>query len=492
MTRRGSLTDLARRLGAAAVAALLVAPDAEAQDAAVAFVNATVVDVERGVLVPRQTVVTNRGRIDRVGPASSTTVPRGATRVDLGGRYVIPGLWDMHVHLANGENVEALVGYYGSLFLANGVTGVRDAGGSAARLASMDSIGHARPGTMPRLVYAGDKVGPAPGESWSTDDVRRTIASRIKARVHYIKLTPGFPPHLLPTALETCANARLLCVAHVPPADTSVWLSARGRGSYEHLFNLPEQVSRVNPSELYAAILEYNTPRFWHRVAYKLRLRRRPDDPRVRRLAVRDTSKDGEFFARLASSGVWFTPTLILHHQIAPAIALPSYANDSTLALVPVAWNPGRTPAHVDTTRLTWELSTGVLRSMHAAGVRMLAGTDFSGRHVPGAVLHAELALLQNEGVPAAEALRMATLYPARYFGAGDSSGTVAAGRVADLVVLRANPLDDVRNAAAIEMVMTRGHLLRRSTLDSLTSKARASLVQLRAAKATARGPGDN
>ena len=481
-----------RCLGIAAAAFVFVAPDAAAQDPTVALVNATVVDVERGVLVPRQTILTRGGRIDQVGPVSATTVPRGATRVDLGGRYVIPGLWDMHVHITAAGSVDALVGYFGSLFLANGVTGVRDAGGNAARLAAMDSVGRTRSGSMPRLVHAGEKIGPGPGESWSKEDVQRAVRSRIDAGAQYIKLTPGFPADLFPEALEACAVARLLCVSHVPPADPAVWLSPRGRGSYEHLLNVPEQVSRVPAAELYAANAEYNDPKFWHRVAYKLRLRRRPEDPRLRRLAVRDTTRDREFFARVASSGTWFTPTLILHNQIAPAIALPPYADDSTLARIPVVWNPGRTPEQLDVTRRIWQISTGLLRSMHAAGVPMLAGTDFSGRHVPGAVLHAELALLQQEGIPAAEVLRMATLYPARYFGAVDSSGTVAAGRVADLVVLRANPLDDVRNVTGIEMVMARGHLMRRAALDSLTSKSRASLVQLRAATAAARAPGDN
>jgi amidohydrolase family protein len=490
MPRRGPWT-VRRCLDVATAAVLFVAPDAAAQDATVAFVNATVVDVERGVLVPRQTILTSRGRIDQVGPVSTTTVPRGATRVDVAGRFVIPGLWDMHVHIAEGESVDALVGYYGSLFLANGVTGVRDGGSHAVRIAAMDSIGRTRPGSMPRLVFAGEKVGPAPGESWSADDVRRAIASRIQDGVHYIKLKPGFPAFLLPTALEACASARLLCVSHIPSADTAVWLSARGRGSFEHLFNLSDRLSRVPASQLSAEMREYENPKFWQRVAYKLRLRTRPQDPRLRRIAVRDTSKDREFFTRIASSGTWFTPTLSLHNQISPAIALPTYAVDSTLARMPVVWNPGPTPADVVATRQDWQISTGLLRAMHAAGVRMLAGTDFTGRHVPGAVLHGELTLLQQEGIPAAEVLRMATLYPARYFGTVDSSGTVAAGRVADLVVLRANPLDDVRNVSSIDMVMARGHLLRRAALDSMTNKARAALIQLRAATAP-RGPGDH
>lgn len=478
--------------GVVALALFLNTPNAAAQDATVAFVNATVVDVERGVLVPRQTILTSRGRIDQVGPLATTRVPRGATRVNLAGRFVIPGLWDMHVHISGATpDVRAAVGYFGSLFLANGVTSIRDAGGDGARLAAMDSLGRARPGSMPRLIYSGDKVGPGPGESWSISSARTTIAARIKAGANYVKLVPLYPVELFTETLAICATARVPCVTHVPPTDTSVWLSVPGRGSFEHLFNLAEHVSRGPATELFESYSEYERPTFMQRVLYKLRLRPRPQEPQAVRLAQRDTSMDRVFFTRVAASGTWFTPTLILHHQIAPAIALPPASVDSTLARLPVPWDPGPTPAHVEAIRQAWQLSTGVLRSMHAAGVQLLAGTDFSGRHVPGAVLHAELALLQQDGIPAADVLRMATINPARYLDATDSSGTVAAGRVADLVVLRANPLADVRNVAAIEMVMTRGHLLRRTGLDSLAREARASLVQLRAAAAAARGPGN-
>ncbi len=482
----------ARRLAATALVATVAAPEVAAQDGPVAFVNATVVDVERGVLLPRQTILISRGRIDEVGPSATTRVPRGATRVDVAGRFVIPGLWDMHVHIGGvTADVGTSVGYYGSLFLANGVTNVRDAGGDGARLVTMDSIGRSRPGSMPRMVYAREKVGPAPDQSWSADDVRRAVTARVEAGAQFIKLTPGFPTEFLPAALEACDSARLLCVAHVPPGDTGLWFARRGRGSYEHLFNLAEQVSRVPAAELFAGAREFERPKLWQRVLYKLRMRQRPEEPILQVIAVRDTTRDRAFFGSVASAGIWMTPTLILHQQIFPFAALLPASLDTTLAIRPVTLVP-RTPAQRDVERRKWELWTGVLRSMHAAGVPLLAGTDFSGRHVPGAVLHAELALLQQEGVPAAEVLRMATINPARYFGATDTLGTVAAGRVADLVVLRSNPLEDVRHVAGVEMVMTRGHLLRRTALDSLTSTARISLTRLRAAMATARGPGGN
>lgn len=464
---------------------VLLAQRGNAQDRSVALVNATVVDVERGVLVPRQTIVTSRGRIDQVGPAATVRVPRGATRVDLAGRFVIPGLWDMHVHVAGpSPDVDAVAGYFGSLFLRNGVTGVRDAGGDAQRLNALDSIGRIRPGAMPRLIHAGAKVGPRDGESWTMSNVQPEIDARVKAGARYIKLVPDYPTEYFMATLAACAAARLPCVAHVPPADTSTWLSVPGRGSFEHLFNLSEHVSRASAAEIFRASNEYIAPTLVQRVLYKLRLRKRPDEPGLLMLAQRDTSRDQAFFARVASSGNWITPTLILHHQLTRTVDLLPAAMDPELSRTP-ATAPQRTEADLPRHQAMWSLWTGIVRSMQAARIQMMAGTDFSGMHVPGAVLHAELVLLQQAGVPAAEVLRTATLNPARYLGATDSLGSVAPGRVADLVVVLANPLDDVRNVAGIEMVMTRGNLLRGAALDSLTSRARSSLIRLRASTAT-------
>jgi len=170
-----------------------------------------------------------------------------------------------------------------------------------------------------------------------------------------------------------------------------------------------------------------------------------------------------------------------LHHHLTEVVDLPPSAVDSQLVRKPAVKAAPRTPRQQEAAQSWWNLWTGVVRAMHAAGVHMLAGTDFFEQYVPGAVLQAELGLLQQAGMPAAEVLRTATLNPARYFGATDSLGSVTAGRVADLVVLRRNPLDDVRHVSEVEMVMTRGHLLRRRALDSLTNVARASVGRLRA-----------
>ena len=451
-------------------------------DPVIAMVNATVVDVEHGALLPAQSIVTSQGRITYVGPAAGANIPRGALRVDLKGLFVIPGLWDMHVHIAGDGDAGDLASYYGSLFVAHGITGVRDAGGNISRLRTLDAIGRTGRGAMPRLIYAGNKVGPGDStSSWGIADARSAIAARVASGASFIKLTPDYPVGLFAGTLAACSAAGVPCVAHIPAADTATWLSQPGRGSYEHLFNISEHVSRVPAAKVFEEVREYGAPTLVQRVLYKLRLRHRPQEPERLRVALRDSSKDAAFFGRLASSGTWITPTLVLHRQMTRTIDLLPSSVDARLVLAAtLRASESRTDAQRQTAAGTWALWTGLVAGMSAAHVPMLAGTDFGNTHVPGAVLQAELVLLQQAGVPAAEVLRMATLNPARYFGATDTSGTVAAGRVADLVVLRANPLENVRNVAEIELVVSRGRLFRRAALDSLMNAARQAAARLR------------
>ena len=466
--------------GALLLAWAAVARPAVAQSTSgVAFVNATVVDVERGVLVPNQTVVTNDGRIEIVGP-SSTRIPGGRTRVDLRGAYVIPGLWDMHVHIAmSGATPANVVDYFGSLFLAHGVTGIRDAGGDATVLAVLDSSGRVRPGSMPRLVFSGEKILTPIADPIASFE--RELQSRLASGATFGKLHADFPVGHFREALGACARRQVRCVAHVPAGDTALWLNAPGRGSYEHLFSLAEHVSSEPAATLFADAVEYEQPTIRQRILYKLRLRKKPQDPQLRRLAVRDSTRDRDFFARVAQSGTWMTPTLVLHQFMTGVVPLPPAASDTSLSLRTPP-SATRAPEALEQARRNWQLWTGLARALASGRVNLLAGTDFAGTHVPGAILHAELLLLQQSGMAAPEVLRMATINPAQYLNAADTLGTVSAGRVADLVILRRNPLADIRNVSDIEMVMSRGKLMRRAALDSLVGNARRARVPLRTA----------
>lgn len=256
-----------------------------------------------------------------------------------------------------------------------------------------------------------------------------------------------------------------------------MWLSVPGGGHFEHLFHLLEHLATVPAARLFAEAAEYRQPRLWHRVLYRLGWRRRPADPVERVVAVRDASKDAAFFAALERSGAWVTPTLLLHHRLTGPAPLPAAATDPAFTLIEAAPVPLARPA---ATVATWSMWNRLVPGMHRSGVRLLAGTDFFPDQVPGAALQAELVLLQSAGLQPAEVLRIATLNAARWFAASDTMGAVRPGRVADLVVLSADPLRDVRHVGSIAAVMTRGRWLGAAALDSLRRHAAATAARLR------------
>ena len=367
----------------------------------------------------------------------------------------------------------------------HGVTAVRDAGSNIQRLGVMDSIARARPGVMPRMVFAGDKIGPAGDAPFGIAELKAAIDERQRGGASYVKMAPGYPDALLTATLRECAARDMACVAHVPTADTAAWLGVPGPASYEHLFNLAQHVSRVPAAELFAQSREYEEPKLYQRVLYKLRLRQRPGDPERVLVAVRDTTRDQAFFRQVAASGAWFTPTMILHrHMTRVADVLPS-AIDPRFALDAAPDDRARTPDQERAARETWALFNGIVRAMWRARVNMLAGTDFLRPYAPGSALQAELVLLQQAGIPAPDVLRMATINPARFLGALDTTGTVSGGKVADLVVLRSNPLEDIARVGDIEMVMTRGVLLRQDALAKMAEVSTAAATRLRSSPAS-------
>jgi imidazolonepropionase-like amidohydrolase len=190
-------------------------------------------------------------------------------------------------------------------------------------------------------------------------------------------------------------------------------------------------------------------------------------------------------FRALAANHTWITPTLTVADGLTRIGRRDSMARDPRYLIEPLpptfTAETRNEEEQARAARLD-ELQRRLVREMHAAGASILAGTDTPVHAVPGASLHGELTLLNRAGLTAAETLRSATLEPARYLGATDSLGTVRAGRVADLVVLRRDPLVDVRNTRTIEMVVTRGRVLRRADLDRLLEEGTRALHEVRAA----------
>lgn len=473
---------------------------------ALALTHATVVDVERGALLRDQVIIVRGDRIVQVAPAAAARIPAGARRVDLRGQFVIPGLWDMHVHLALDSALrtardadvkrDATLRYFGSLFIANGVTGVRDLAGDAPTLQRIDNS--VRDGTRvgPRLLYTGQKLGTAPvvpGAPFpvrTRDEVRASIAKLRASGGTFLKLAPMLDSAVVIAAYDECAAQQFPCVSHVPRAMPREVLAHRGIGSIEHLLLMPEYTAREAPAHFVAIAEERARPTLWQRALYKLGVREVPEPETRQAMADFDEAGARALFTRMAKAGVASTPTLFLHDIMKRAGERGGVARDTLFMLEDPTdgLRPDkRTPAQLAAHRQDWAFLERLVRMERDAGILLLAGTDLPLQGVPGPALHAELAMLQHAGLSPIEALRTATLNPARFFHATDTLGTVQAGRVADLVVLAANPLDDVANVQRVELVVARGRLYDRAAREALVRDARAARVTIRARPAEAR-----
>lgn len=423
----------------------------------VAITHVTVVDVEHGTSRRDLTVIADGPRITAVGPAASIRVPKGARVVDGYGKWLIPGLWDMHVHTAFPSGRLLL-----SLYVANGVTGVRDMGGDFAtirrwrdEIASGSLVG-------PRIVAAGPYLDgrspPIPHfEVHTADDGRRAVDSLAALGVDFVKVHSAVPRAAFFAAAREARLKHLFLAGHLSPYVTIAEASDSGQRSLEHLLGFVN-VCTAAESIAFAAV-----------------------DPLRRIVFNTCTSLDQRaVYDHLARNGTWVTPTLatawefaVLPKHDVPGDTLSRFIPDSLRDyLVQIFDAPPPIPPDGDVLgRQMFAKRRALVLALHNAGVPLLAGTDAPMRNVPpGFGLHEELLELTRSGLTPAAALRAATFEPARYFAALDSLGAIAPGKLADLVLLDADPLVDIANAHRIVAVFTRGRVYERTALDELLS----------------------
>jgi imidazolonepropionase-like amidohydrolase len=500
--RGGGRGYLRLALGLAVWAALAAAPGpVQGQAPAVvpvAVVGVTVIDTRTGTRRPDVTVVTDGPRVVAAGPRRTVAVPRGATVIDGRGRYLLPGLWDMHTHLAtfpvSGDTgAAALAGnaeYYFPLLLASGVVGVRDMSGDLATLRRWrDEV---RVGTRlgPQLVVTGEKLERRgrvvlPGRRPRPNREFATVAAELAAGGADFFKVDGVGPAGLDTVQALARAAGLPVAGHLPPTVPLDEAVARGFWSVEHLQGVLDGCSALDDERTRDARAADG---WWRRLLARLRLvdeRARAERWTGRLLAAQDHERCRALGARLAAGRTWLTPTLVaLAAQLGARGEVPA----DRLPLLPEAVRrrgpaaePGPLgPRVFDTLRV----ALGVLAR---AGAPLLAGTDLPGnRRVPGLSLVDELELLAGAGVPALGALQAATLGPARALGR-EGAGEVAPGAPADLLLLDADPLADLGNLRRVRAVVAGGRYLPRPVLDSLVAAARARVAGWNRAAAPAR-----
>jgi imidazolonepropionase-like amidohydrolase len=377
----------------------------------IAITRVTVIDCTGAPAQPNSTVVVSQGRIVAVGPSDTIKIPTGTRVVDAAGKFLIPGLWDMHGHLTDATE-DAF-----PLLVMNGVTGVRDMGGDLVQLDRWRSEIDTGLRVGPHIVRAGPFVdGPKEGVTnrltvRTPEEARRAVHDLKAKGVDFIKVHNALAPENFFALMDEAKKEHISVAVHLPKDVSSAEASDAGVASLEHVETLYENA-------------------LWRKGATAKTVEQGVDE------ILGSTGQ--ELFQRFVKNGTWYVPTLVAYER-----GFVLWSND------PESLQP-RLKIH--------EKNIEVIRKMHKAGVQIMAGTDFSDwAIVPGIDLHNELALLVEAGFTPMEALQAATLNPATFLGKTDSYGTIQAGRAADLVLLDMNPLEDISHTRKIRAVVLGG-----------------------------------
>ena len=439
--------------------------------------NATVVDVSNGALHRGSTIVIDGNRIVSVGPPSANTQRRGHV-VDVKGMFVIPGLWDMHTHAYFGWPADFGDTYVLPLFIANGITGIRDMGSDldAVLRARSEVAAHRLVG--PRMVVSGPMLdGPQVAFAASIaiktpDDGRKAVAMLKTRGVDFIKIQSGVPRDAYFAIAAEAKSQGLEFDGHVPDAIRASEAVTAGQRTFEHLIGIFEAST---PDEDQFIKRKYGAGK---------------DSAANKSLAAfldrYDPAREASIIQLLASKNVWQCPTLFWERG-QWLVDVIDFTKDPDLAYTPRTWvdkkypsmrtsiheSMGTDPLGVRRRFVDHELD--IVRKLHSAGVPFLAGTDTpAGVGVtPGISLHLELQRFVAAGFTPLEALQTATINPARFFRKLSDYGSVETGRVADLVILRANPLENIANTRAIGGVVADGKYWSQAEIDALRSRVK-------------------
>jgi len=463
------------RLASLFVLALLsvIAVFVHAQDtpaAPLVIAHVTVINPATSSVQTDTTVVAQGNRIISVSSSKGFHIPTGARVIDATGKYLIPGLWDMHVHTAFGNWFPGGRDIILPLFIANGVTGVRDMGGDVAVLQAWRNQIEAGQLTGPHIVFSGPMLDgylpdgknlrfPSSVAVTSPADARAAVDSLVAQHVDFIKVQSLLSLESYLAAADEAHKRGLPIVGHVPDKVRITQVVAAGQKSIEHLMGSFEGCSSQED-------------KFIHGQGSLQLL-----------LTTNDPKKCDDLIRLLARTQTWQVPTLAwqrggtfldqLDWQHQPLDRyVPAYWRDVTWKRFKEEMMPDLLHDPLSQRSEYFARNLQMVGTMHRAGVPFMAGTDTAaGIYImPGFSLHDELANFVEAGFTPMEALQTATSNPAMFLGRNDT-GKIEAGNVADLVLLTADPVQNIRNAEKIAAVIANGQYLDRAALDQLLTK---------------------
>jgi hypothetical protein len=462
----------------------LLASCSKPHPATIAITHATVIDATGGPPQPNSTVLIDNEKIYAVGPDSSLEIPPGARVVDATGKYLIPGLADMHIHLMGAGEPAGSREFILPLLIANGITTVRDMGGDVAQLKKLKKEIDSGDQPGPQIFFTGPYLdGNPPYFQPSIVVVTPAEADaavrKLKSEgVVFIKVQSRLKPPAYFAIAEAAHKENIRFVGHVPDSISVTQASDAGQASIEHLTGI---LLACSSREAELRQQQLNPP------PHKETPRQTSLRQRAWQQAVLDTyshEKAQQLYAKLLANHTWQVPTLPLLIELAYLTPATDRANDPNLKYIPQnlrqVWKQGRAESLANKTSADFllraklvEASLKAVGDMHDVGIPIMAGTDSTAPNlVPGFALHDSIADLVRAGLTPMEALQAATSKPAEFLARSNEQGTIAPGQRADLVLLDANPLQDIRNTQKIHAVILKGKYLDRAALDALLNKA--------------------
>lgn len=449
------------------------------QTQALVFTNVTVIDMTGTPPSAGLTVVVEGSRITKIGKTTKVKIPKNVQIIDGAGKFLIPAFWDMHVHFWEAERSLPL-------FVANGVLGVRELGGPIDKVLRWRAESAMGKIIAPRIITAGRILDGNPPASPDYSIVvknaeeGRKAARDLNARgVDCIKVYDVLSRETYFAIADEAKKLKLPFVGHVPTSITSIEASDAGQKSIEHLGKTLEDSSGA-PDVMRKAQAEPTSMKDFS--SFPRKLAKVYDVA----LATYSDQKAKEIFAHFRKNKTWQVPTLRVKYVRAFIDELDS-RGDWRAKYIPESerqwWKPKvgfffryRTPEFIIANKKYFQKELELVGEMQRAGVQILAGTDTNAAYaVPGFSLHDELALLVQAGLSPMQALQTATRNPAEFLGELKSSGTIEKGKIANLILLDANPLDDIKNTTQIFAVIQNGKYLSKDNLQKMLTEVEAS-----------------
>ena len=476
--RKKSLAFVALAAGVSA----LVCSCRRPADRALAITHVTLIDATGAPAKLDVTVVVAEGKIAAVGAAEKIRVPSDARIVEDRGRFLIPGLADMHVHLTGAGEPAGSRKFILPLLIANGITTVRDMGGKLEYLVALRHEIESGERLGPQIVFAGPYVdGEKPGYlpaivARTADEGRKAVDQLVAEKVDFIKVQSQLNREAYFAVADESRKQHIRFAGHVPDSVSPLEAAQAGQSSIEHLTGV-----LLGCSSREEELRKRQTAAVAGETAEQAMTRERKWQQDL--LDSYSEDKAEALVKAFVNNGTWQVPTFPILIHMAFVTPKTDLERDARMKFVPQnekkIWSAGTNGQLQGFTEEDFALrekivgrSMEIVGKMQAAGVRIMAGTDMAAPNVfPGSSLHEDLAYLVEAGLSPMQALQAATKNPAQFLGRLPTQGTIEQGKIADLVLLDADPLVDIRNTQKINAVILRGKLLDRKALDDILAK---------------------